>query len=228
MPERRPGRHLVPDDEREDRTGQAHPEPDPEGQQQDEDRARDGEPEQAEPDDQPGAGRQRVAGPEPAGQRRRERREDAHAQDRDRAERAGDPVRDAQAALDARQQRADGDDLDAEDQGDRHQRDERPRERPNRSPSVTDAIRLDRARSARLGPVDVRDELAFTDPDQDGLDALRALGGALAMDEPARDQDEVAGLGLASDPGRPGRIPRSPIPTRRRCTCRGRGGRASR
>ena len=69
---------LVADDEREDRTGQTHPEPDAEGQRQDEDRTRDGEPQQPEPDDQ----RRAPRSAERTGERRRERGEDPHAQDR--------------------------------------------------------------------------------------------------------------------------------------------------
>ena len=118
-PEGRSSRHLVPDDEREDRPRETHAEPDPERQREDENRARDREPEQPEADDQDRARRERPARAQSPRQQRRERREDPHAQDGDRAERAGHAVRDAEPGLDAREQRTDGDDLGPEDQRDR-------------------------------------------------------------------------------------------------------------
>src|SRR5205807_7400449 len=48
---------------------------------------------------------------EPPRQVRRGRREQAHAEDRDRAEEAGDRVRDVQVALDRRNERPDPDEL---------------------------------------------------------------------------------------------------------------------
>src|SRR5207342_2623378 len=59
--------------------------------------------------------------------------------------------------------------------------------------------------SARLGSIHVRDDLAFADPYEDGLDAGRARGRPFAVDEPARDQHEVAGRRVHPDtPARSG------------------------
>ena len=64
------------------------------------------------------------------GDPRAERGEDPHAQDGDRAQRTYQAVRDAQVALDGGLQRADGDDLGAQNERDAHQGDKRRQERP--------------------------------------------------------------------------------------------------
>ena len=85
-------------------------------------RGRAGEPEQRDRGD---ARRDYVAQPAAAGQRRGRGREHAHAQHGDRAEQAGHRVRDAEVALDLRQQRSGADELRSQRQrGDEQRRQE--------------------------------------------------------------------------------------------------------
>ncbi len=144
--EGRSSRHLMANDEREDRTRETHPEPDPDRQREDQHGTRDGEPHQSETDDQARARRERPArarGASPAAARAGRRspctgRGSRSVRRRRRAR--------CQGRLDARQQRTDGDDLCPEHQRDRDERDQRPGERTDRPPVVRRPIRRGRSR----------------------------------------------------------------------------------
>ena len=75
--------------------------------------------------DQAGAQGQRVPPAQPPADARPERREQAHAQDRDRAQRPDDAVRDLEVGLDGGEQRPDRDDLGPQDQRDADEGDQR-------------------------------------------------------------------------------------------------------
>ena len=123
--ERGPLLEVLLDRDRGDRVAEPHPDPDGPREEHDEPGRRHRRPEHAEDADQRESDRHRPARPDPRGEVGGDRREQPHAENRDRAEQADDRVRGAEGVLDRRDQRADANDLGAQRQRGEKERDER-------------------------------------------------------------------------------------------------------
>ena len=123
----RPVLEVLLDGDRRQRVAEPHPDPDGPGEEDDEPHRRHRRPEDAEDPDQRETDRHRAPRPDPGREVRGDGREQAHAEDGDRAQQPDDRVRRPERVLDHRDQRPDPDDLRAQRQRREEERDERRR-----------------------------------------------------------------------------------------------------